>query len=108
MRQKLSIRRGVRAVKRPDARTNALGKKLLVRHAGGSVALRYADLDMRSTAGKEYAATKAALTAHLGGEENVSVPQRALVDHAARLHLLTRLSWDELSRTGAFRRGNPS
>ncbi len=67
--------------------------------------MRYADLDLRSTAGKEYAATKAVLTAHLGGEENVTAPQRTLIDHAARLQVLTRLAWDELTRSGPFKHG---
>jgi hypothetical protein len=47
------------------------------------------------------------LTAHLGGEENVTGPQRVLIDHCARLHVLKRLAWDELSRSGAFRNGEP-
>src|SRR2546427_1632887 len=91
--------------KRPDAARNARSMKILLRHASDSRALRYADLDLRSTAGREYAATKATLTAHLGGE--VTAPQAILVDHAARLHVLTRLAWDELSRSGAFRDGEP-
>src|SRR3989442_14125356 len=99
MRQKLQVRR----TKRPDAARNARPRKILLRHASDSRALRYADLDLRSTAGREYAGTKATLTAHLGGEANVTAPQRTLIDHAARLHLLTRLAWDELIRGGAFR-----
>src|SRR2546425_3731378 len=93
--------------KRPDAARNARPRKILLRHASDSRALRYADLDLRSTAGKEYTASKAMLTAHLGGQENVTGPQRVLIDHCARLHVLTRLAWDELSRSGAFRNGEP-
>ncbi len=96
-----------RKVIRRDAARNARPKKLLLRHGGNSRALRYADLDLRSTAGREYRARVQALTTHLGGAEAVSTPQRILIDHAARLHLLGRLAWDELSRTGAFKDGNP-
>lgn len=80
-------------------------RKVLVRHAGDTVALRYADLDLRSTAGREYRTRVQALTAHIGGDP--TPPQVVLIDHAARLHVLARLAWDELSRTGAFRDGQP-
>lgn len=80
-------------------------RKVLVRHAGDTVALRYADLDLRSTAGREYRTRVQALTAHIGGDP--TAPQATLIDHAARLHVLARLAWDELSRTGAFRDGEP-
>jgi hypothetical protein len=46
------------------------------------------------------------LTSHIGGSPNAV--QRTLIDHAARLRLLTRLAWDELSRSGAFRGGAPT
>lgn len=86
-------------------RTNARRRKVIVRHGGDSRALRYADLDLRSTAGREYRDRVTALTAHVGGDP--TAPQRTLIDHAARLHVLARLAWDELSRTGAFRHGDP-
>jgi hypothetical protein len=84
---------------------NGRPRKVLLRHASDSRALRYADLDLRSTAGKEYRARVTELTAHVGGDP--TVPQVRLIDHAARLYLLARLAWDELSRTGAFRNGDP-
>jgi hypothetical protein len=101
MGQTLAYRRS----KRPDAAENARPRKVLIRHGGDSRALRYADLDLRSTAGKEYRARVVELTAHVGGDP--TAPQRTLIDQAGRLHVLARLAWDELSRTGAFRDGEP-
>jgi hypothetical protein len=80
-------------------------RKVLVKHAGESRLLRYADLDLRSIAGKEYRARVEALTAHLGGD--LTAPQARLVDMAARLALLASLAWDELTRAGAFKDGEP-
>jgi hypothetical protein len=45
-------------------------------------------------------------TKHLGGD--LTAPQRVLVDRAARLGLLVELAADELSRAGAFKRGQPT
>jgi hypothetical protein len=57
--------------------------------------------------GKEYLARVAALTNHLGGSEALSVPQRTLVDRAARLGLIVETSWHELADHGVFRNGEP-
>jgi hypothetical protein len=55
--------------------------------------------------GKEYLARMQALVEHLGGADNISAPQRTLVDRAARLSLIVETSWHELSKRGAFRSG---
>jgi len=107
MSAKPGYRRDGTRIKRPDAARLAKPKKVVLLHGNGSRALKYADLDLRSTAGKAYVRTKADLTAHLGGEENVTAPQLVFIDHAARLHVLTRLAWDEIERAGAFKHGSP-
>lgn len=88
------------------ARTSAKNAKprkiLLVGHATTSEALKRGILDLRSRSGKAYRATCEALTLHLGGE--LSAPQKALVDQAARLRLMTQFAWAELGRTGPFKK----
>lgn len=88
------------------ARTSAKNAKprkiLLVGHGTKSQALRRGTLDLRSRAGKAYQATVAALSAHLGND--ISAPQKALIDQAARLRLMTQFAWAELGRTGLFKK----
>lgn len=93
-------------ITRPDAARNARPRKVLLSHGRTSRLLRYADLDLRSAAGRAYQARVLALTVHIGGDP--SEPQKTLIDHAARLHLLTKLAWDELTRRGAFKGGAPT
>ena len=67
--RKLPARKRSRArVVRPDARRNAISRKVTVRHATDSRLLRYANLDRRSAAGKLYWKAKAELEAHIGRE----------------------------------------
>jgi len=93
-------------VRNAASAANARSKKITVRSAGGSRLLKFADLDLRSTAGRVYRARAEELISHLGGADMVSAPMRTLVDQAARLHLLRRIAWDELSKTGPFHRGD--
>lgn len=74
---------------------------------GGSRALLREALDRRTSAGKAYAVRLNALAAHLGGHAALSVPQQALIDQAARLHLLGLFAWAELTRAGLFAKGLP-
>lgn len=96
----------IRRVRRPDARENARPPRVLVKHASGSRALMRAPFDLRSTVGRAYQQRVHELVAHIGGEANAV--QRTLIDHAARLHLVTRLAWEEIGRSGALRDGAPS
>jgi len=101
MRQTLRERR----YKRPDAAGNAKPRAIVIRHAGDSQALRLGRFDLRTLMGKEYVRRTQALVEHLGGPDSVSVPQRILVDRAVRLGLIVETAWDELQRTGVFKRG---
>ena len=93
-------------LRRPDAAANARTKKVMILgHGASSRALMHGALDQRTRVGRAYRAHEAALVAHLGGAEAVTVPQRSLIDQAARLHLLGKIAWAELQRTGAFRAG---
>ena len=105
---RLRFRRGNRLVpvKNSASARNAVGKAIILKHAGDSRALRLGRFDLRSTMGKEYRDRVAALVAHLGGVDAVSTPQRTLVARAARLGLLVEIMWDELSRTGALSNGD--
>lgn len=93
-------------VKNPASAGNAKPKKIVVVHAGGSRALSRAAFDMRSTVGKAYRARVDELTAHLGGPDMVTVPQRIFVEHAARLGVLALLALEEINRSGAFSGGD--
>jgi hypothetical protein len=80
---------------------NARSKKITLRaHGGSSKALLHAPLDLRSAVGKAYRNELQALLAHVGGEQHVSTPQRALCDQAARLALLEAMAWAEVLRDG--------
>ena len=79
-------------------------KVVVVGHGGHGRSLLRAPFDMRSRLGKAYQAVMHALRLHVG-EAELSAPQAALIDQAARLRLLTQLAWSELQRTGAFVRG---
>lgn len=87
---------------RTSARNARPKKILLVGHGATSKALREGVLDLRSRAGKTYRATCQALGAHVGGE--LSAPQKALIDQAARLRLLTQFAWAEIDRLGPFKK----
>lgn len=87
---------------RTSARNAKPKKILLMGHATTSVALRRGVLDLRSRSGKAYRAICTELTAHVGGEP--SGPQRALIDQAARLCLMSQFAWAELWRSGPFRK----
>jgi hypothetical protein len=89
--------------KNPASAANARPKKVIVSHGGASQLVLRAAFDMRSRLGRAYAAAHSALVAHLGSD--LTAPQAALVDQAARLRLLTQIAWSELQATGAFRRG---
>ena len=92
-------------VKNPASRTNALGRSVIrVKHAGESRTLRLGRFDLRRTEGRKYRAVVTALTQHLGGPEEITEPQRQLIDQAARLAIISGLAWDQLER-GAFRKG---
>jgi hypothetical protein len=93
-------------VKNTASADNARSRAIVVRHGAGSQALRLGTFDLRSTMGKAYRARVVELTSHTGGDPNAV--QHTLIDHGARLHLLTQLAWDELSRSGAFRGGEPT
>jgi len=95
-------------VKNAASARNALPNKVWITHGGNSKTLLRATFDMRSAVGKAYQVRVEELTAHLGGAEVVTAPQRTLIDHAARLRLLALLAWDEISRGGAFRAGEPT
>ena len=89
---------------RPKNATSASNAKPAVKfvtHGGGSSLLNDR-IDQRTRVGKAYTSYKAALVQHLGGEAAVTVPQRLLVDQAARLQLLVELAWAELRRKDAF------
>ncbi len=92
-----------RSPKRPDSAANARPAVKFVSHGRGSDLLRDR-LDLRTRVGKSYAQLKAALVQHLGGETEVSAPQRLLVDQAARLQVLVALAWHELNRVPPFRK----
>jgi hypothetical protein len=92
-----------RRSKRPDAARLAKSKIVVVGHGANSRALLRAPFDMRSRLGKAYRATIDALRAHVGSD--VTPPQVALIDQAARLRLLTQIAWSELQHSGAFRKG---
>ena len=106
MSSKPGYRRDGSRIKRPDARANARPRKVLIKHGSNSHALMHAPFDMRSVVGKAYQHRVRELSAHVGGDPN-SV-QRTLIDHGARLHLLTRMAWRELSEHGAYRGGAPT
>lgn len=93
-------------MKRLDSAANARTKKVAVMHAGES-ALRRIDLnlDLRTRAGKAHRAHVVALSAHVGPEP--TVPQRSLIEQAARLRILAQIAWAELSSGGAFANGEP-
>ena len=99
-------RRDGSRIKRPDARANARPRKVLIKHGSNSHALMHAPFDMRSVVGKAYQHRVRELSAHIGGEPNAV--QRTLIDHGARMHLLTRMAWRELSTHGAYRHGSPT
>jgi hypothetical protein len=95
-------------IKNPASAANGKAKAVVIRHGGESTALRLGRFDLRSSLGKQYRSRVEALVAHLGGADAVSVPLRSLVDQAARLHLLVGIAWTELSKTGAFLKGEPT
>lgn len=77
-------------------------KKIRITHALKSRAILRDPLDQRTVAGKLYRAHAAALTSDLGGD--LSIAMATLVDQASRLHLIAKLGWNELARTGLFDR----
>lgn len=86
--------------RRSDSAANARPHKVSIGHGGTSRALMYDPLDLRTRVGKEYHAHKQGLAAHLGGDP--TVPQQSLIDQAARLNILSRITWAELTRNGVF------
>lgn len=95
-------------IKNTASARNAKGRSIVIRHGAGSDALRLGTFDLRSTMGREYRARMQGLVEHLGGADAISAPQRTLVDRAARLGLIVETSWAELSKSGAFRDGEPT
>ena len=75
-------------------------QKVNVIVGGFSETLRKGVFDQRSAVGKRYTEHKQALIAHLGGD--VTVPQQALLEQAARLHLINDVVWTQLYRVGVF------
>lgn len=92
--RKPRARRAVDRPKRPDARKNAMPKKVSIRHGGGSRALMEMPLDGRTRVGRLFRQEVDELLAHLG--DDASLPQRSLIDQAVRLGLLARIAWGEL------------
>ena len=93
-------------VKNTTSAKNGRSKAITVRHAGESNAPRLGKFDGRSAAGQDHRKWVKEYTEHLGG--SLSAPQRVLVDRLARLHVLVGLASDELSKAGAFKRGQPT
>lgn len=62
--------------------------------------------DGRTLMAKKYKATVAALHNHLGND--LTLPEQAIVDQAARFALLCDISWGELIRGGMFKKGKLS
>jgi hypothetical protein len=58
---------------------------------------------MRSSLGKAFRAHQDSLQQHLGGWDALTVPQRELIDQAARMRLLEGLAWAEVLRTGVIK-----
>lgn len=92
-----------RSPKRPDSAGNARPAVKFVTH-GGSSALLSDRIDLRTREGRAYVQYKGALVQHMGGDTAISVPQRLLVDQAAKLQLLVGLAWHELNRVPPFRK----
>jgi len=88
--------------KRPDARQNGRPHRIAITHALKSRALLRDPLDQRTVAGKFHREHVAMLTSDLGGD--LSTAMATLVDQASRLHLIAKLGWNELVRTGLFDR----
>lgn len=87
-------------LKSPESAPNARPKKIVVSHGGGARALFKLNFDMRSKVGKWFAAHQAELIAHLGGEDELTPPLRALIDTAGRLSILAKLAWSDIARRG--------
>ncbi|MBU1222305.1 MAG: hypothetical protein KKA22_04000 [Gammaproteobacteria bacterium] len=97
-------RRKIGRVKRPDSAALARPRKIIMVHAGGSAAFRTGIFDGRTKLAKLYKQHVAAIEAHLGGD--LTPPQSRLVDQAARLALLTELTWAEIDKHGVFKDGD--
>jgi hypothetical protein len=90
-------------VKNAASATNARARKIAITgHGGSSRTLLHGGLHLGSRVGRAYLARCSALVAHVGGQP--SEVQRALIDQAARLHLLANMAYGELLRVGAFKK----
>ena len=80
--------------RRPDAARNARAPKVNIVHGGNSRKALTAPLDGRTAAGRLHASIVAGLVAHVGGEP--TLPERELIEQAARLGVVVRMAFAEL------------
>jgi hypothetical protein len=83
------------------------GRGVVVRVGYGSdkrSVLRRVQFDKRSRFGKLYFAHVEVLENHCGND--LSAPQRRLIDQAARLMLLSQLAWEDMQVHGAIKDGD--
>lgn len=107
---KKGYRPGGARIKRPDAAGNAIMRHKLHGNTGhgGYSNLLHARIDRRSKPGRMLTAIDAALTAHLGGADNITAPVAILKEHACRLVLLAHTAWANTVGRGTFRQdGSP-
>lgn len=84
--------------KRPDARANAMPRKVFPVHAGAAKVLRNGVIDRRGALGQAYHTELGALQAHVGGEP--PLPIARLTEQGALLHLLEAMAWAEVLAAG--------
>lgn len=85
-------------LKRPDARANAMPRRVFPVHGGAAKVLRHGVLDARSALGRGFFAETTALRSHIGGEP--TLPEVRLIEQAGRLHLIGAMAWAELLAAG--------
>ena len=61
------------------------------------------DFDRRTKIGQLYDQHVAILTDHLGGKDNISEPERILIDQAVRFELLRQIAWHEIGKRGLIK-----
>ena len=98
------VRRNGRLVKqkKPTSAQNAKTPIHWLVHGQQSPTFFKHPLDKRTALGKEYERTFNSLVNHLGGEDIITEPERALADQCAKYCLLADISWARLMQDGVF------
>ena len=92
----------MRKRKNPASKSNATPSTKWIVSGLASKTFMSARIDRRTAMGKCYERLFSALTNHLGGEDNLSEPERLLCDQACKYLLLADISWQHMMEQGIF------